>query len=54
MAIREMFRARNEQLQDLQKYEKEINTIDPHAHVSVINDVDLEGPPRQVRYSPML
>ena len=32
------------------KYEKEINEIDPHAHVFVINEVDLEGPPRQMQY----
>ena len=35
---------------DIKQYEKEINIIDPHAHVSVINDADLEGPPRQMQY----
>jgi len=47
---RDMLRARDNQLEDLKNYEKEINTIDPHAHVSVINDADLEGPPRQMQY----
>jgi len=47
---RDMLRARQNQLEDLSDYEKEINIIDPHAHVSVINDVDLEGPPRQMQY----
>jgi len=50
LMIREMFKAREAQLDDLVKYEKEINTIDPHAHVSVFNDADLEGPPRQMQY----
>ena len=48
--IRQMTLARKKQLQDIKDYEKEINEIDPHAHVSVINDVDLEGPPRQMKY----
>merc|ERR1712130_52817 len=47
---RDMIRARQNQLDNLSDYEKEINIIDPHAHVSVINDVDLEGPPRQMQY----
>ena len=47
--IRDMLRSRDNQLEDLRNYEKEINTIDPHAHVSVINDADLEGPPRQMQ-----
>jgi len=47
---RDMLRARDNQLEDLKSYEREINTIDPHAHVSVINDADLEGPPRQMQY----
>ena len=46
---RDMLRARDNQLEDLKSYEREINTIDPHAHVSVINDADLEGPPRQMQ-----
>lgn len=50
LATRDMLRARENQLDDLREYEKEINTIDPHAHVSVINDADLEGPPRQMQY----
>ena len=50
LAIKSMLLEREAQLQDLRKYEKEINEIDPHAHVSVINDVDLEGPPRQMEY----
>jgi len=50
LATRDMLRAREDQIDDLRKYEKEINTIDPHAHVSVINDADLEGPPRQMQY----
>jgi len=47
---RDMFNARSDQLEDLKKYETEINQIDPHAHVSIINDADLEGPPRQMQY----
>lgn len=50
LALKSMLLEREAQLQDLRKYEKEINEIDPHAHVSVINDVDLEGPPRQMEY----
>lgn len=50
LAVRDMLRAREDQLDDIRKYEKEINIIDPHAHVSVINDADLEGPPRQMQY----
>jgi len=50
LMIRDMFKAREAQLDDLTRYEEEINTIDPHAHVSVINDADLEGPPRQMQY----
>ena len=50
LALRDMLRAREDQLDDIRKYEKEINIIDPHAHVSVINDADLEGPPRQMQY----
>ena len=50
LAIKSMLLEREAQLQDLRKYEKEINEIDPHAHVSIINDVDLEGPPRQMEY----
>ena len=48
--IRQMTLARRKQIQDMKDYEREINEIDPHAHVSVINDVDLEGPPRQMKY----
>merc|ERR1719431_2134229 len=49
--FREMVRVRTEQLHELQKYEKEINTIDHSgAHVQVINECDLEGPPRQMQY----
>ena len=48
--IRQMVLARRKQLADLKEYEREINEIDPHAHVNVINDVDLEGPPRQMKY----
>lgn len=45
--IREMVRLRADQLNELAKYEKEINEIDSaSAPVQVINDVDLEGPPR--------
>ena len=50
LAIKSMLLEREAQLHDLWKYEKEINEIDPHAHVSVINDADLEGPPRQMEY----
>jgi len=50
LKIRELHRVRGQQVEDLKKYEKEINIIDPHAHVSIINDVDLEGPPRQMQY----
>jgi len=50
LAVRDMLRAREDQQEDIRKYEKEINIIDPHAHVSVINDADLEGPPRQMQY----
>jgi len=50
LALKSMVLEREAQLKDLRKYEKEINEIDPHAHVSVINDVDLEGPPRQMEY----
>ena len=42
LAVKAMVLAREAQLEDLRKYEKEINEIDPHAHVSVINEVDLE------------
>merc|ERR1719341_2926 len=49
--IREMVRLRTDQLNELAKYEKEINQIDSaSAHVQVVNDVDLEGPPRQMQY----
>jgi len=49
--IREMVRLRADQLNELAKYEKEINEIDSaSAPVQVINDVDLEGPPRQMQY----
>ena len=49
--IREMVRIRSDQLNELAKYEKEINRIDSaSAPVQVINDVDLEGPPRQMQY----
>jgi len=50
LKIRDMVNARTDQLEDLKKYEKEINEIDPNAFVSVINDADLEGPPRQMQY----
>jgi len=50
LKIRDMLRTREAQLADIKQYEKEINIIDPHAHVSVINDADLEGPPRQMQY----
>ena len=50
LAIKSMILAREAQLQDLKKYEEEINEIDPSARVSVINEVDLEGPPRQMQY----
>ena len=48
--IKQVTLAWRKQLQDIKDYEKEINEIDPHAHVFVINDVDLEGPPRQMEY----
>ena len=49
--IREMVRLRTDQLNELAKYEKEINQIDSaSAPVQVVNDVDLEGPPRQMQY----
>lgn len=50
LKLREMVRVRSDQVDDLRKYEKEINEIDPHAHVYVINEADLEGPPRQMQY----
>jgi len=50
VAIKSMLLERDNQIQELRKYEKEINEIDPHAHVFVINEVDLEGPPRQMQY----
>ena len=50
LLIKQMTLARRKQVQDMKDYEKEINEIDPHAHVSVINDVDLESPPRQMQY----
>jgi len=45
-----MIRARTDQVEDLKKYEAEINKIDPNAYVSIFNDADLEGPPRQMQY----
>jgi len=49
--FREMVRVRTDQQHELQKYEKEINTIDHSgAHVQVLNECDLEGPPRQMQY----
>jgi len=50
LKIRELHRVRGQQIEDLKKYEKEINEIDPHAFVSILNDADLEGPPRQMQY----
>ena len=50
LAIKSMLLERKSQMLDIKKYEEEINQIDPHAHVFVINDVDLEGPPRQMEY----
>ena len=50
LAIKSMLLERKSQMLDIKKYEEEINQIDPHAHVFVINDVDLEGPPRQMDY----
>ena len=49
-STRKMILARRKQLAELKVYEDEINEIDPHARVSVINEVDLEGPPRQMKY----
>ena len=51
LTIKSMILEREGQVQDLRKYEKEINEIDKDdAHVFVINEVDLEGPPRQMQY----
>ena len=42
---------RKEQLARLKDWEKEINVIDKgSAKLVVENDVDLEGPPRQMKY----
>ena len=51
LTIKSMILERESQVQDLRKYEREINEIDKDdAHVFVINEVDLEGPPRQMQY----
>jgi len=49
--IREMIKARSDQVNDLKKWEEEINAIDHSSEaIKVINEADLEGPPRQMQY----
>jgi len=50
LAANAMLVARQEQMRELRQFENTINKTDPYAHVSVINDVDLEGPPNTIEY----
>ena len=34
----------------MKDYKREINEIDPHAQVLVINDLDVESPPMRMNY----
>jgi len=48
--LRELDKVRRNQLADIKAWEKKINLVEKDAHVSVVNDVDLEGPPNTMEY----